>query len=98
MRRKGAIKARFGVWVEMLQFFVNLCITTSYGLVDQLGTESATKGTKPRPLGARDESLTTHNGRSTMTLHPLAQIRYIFGPRNGSSSHRRSLSLRREEP
>ena len=32
-----------------------------------------------------------------MTLHPLAQIRYIFGLRNGSGSLRRSLSRRREE-
>ena len=30
-----------------------------------------------------------------MTLHPLVQIRYIFGLRNGS--RRRSLSQRREE-
>ncbi len=32
-----------------------------------------------------------------MTLHPLVQIRYIFGPKNSSDSHRRSLSHRREQ-
>ena len=32
-----------------------------------------------------------------MTLHPLVQIRYIFGLKNGSDSCRRSLSRRREE-
>ncbi len=32
-----------------------------------------------------------------MTLHPLVQIRHIFGPKNDSNSHRRSLSHRREE-
>ena len=29
-----------------------------------------------------------------MTLHPLVQIRYIFGPKNDSNSYRRSLSHR----
>ena len=29
-----------------------------------------------------------------MPLHPLVQIRYIFGLKNDASSHRRSLSHR----
>ena len=41
MRQKGAIKVRLGVWFEMAEFFVTLCITINYDFLDQFGTEFA---------------------------------------------------------